>query len=1561
MKTPFRSILTASIAALCVGLTAHRVAAQTITWGAATTMSADADVITTGAADRAYIFGSAGAVNGVTFSNFQSNGFGDSVGAGMVNYPGAAYAANGGAFPNYANLSTAYKDIARFGVYADGGGGSVTLNALNSGLDYQLQVWVNDSREFGGAPIAARTGSIGGSPTLDYNVQNDTGGVGQFAVGTFTATGASTALNVSANASAQINALQLRATGVSAGGAATVTAPQQWSALTVGAGGSLNYAIGSDFTTSTVISGAGSLGKSGAGVLTLNRAQSYGGATNISGGTLRLAPAASAAVAGASRQFDASALGLGNGAAVTQWNDLSGNGANATVPGDQSNTAPTYLTDAGTGTGLGAISFAAGGGATTSQALTFTQDAAIRSVFSIFKGSSFVLTDRNAYYFHRPGDSNPADPLVANYGQAGPFISGSTYVNGAAVDPQSTPLPTNLHNGYNLVEFITSGNVSADGFNRDRIFHSGNQSQAEVLIYDFALSNAQRLQNESYLNYKWFGIGATSNILPTTTAVNISNGGTLDLGGGPQTIASLAGTDASGTAVALGAGRLTVGDATNTTFDGAISGAGGITKQGNGTLKLAGANTFTGTTLLNAGKLFVNGSLAAGSAVTVASGTTLGGSGTIAGAVGVNAGGILESGNGAGNGTLTIGTLTLSGAATLNVTPGGAAAINVTGANGLSANGGAGSATINIVGVPAGVGTYTLVDYAGTLGGGFGKFALGTLPSRVLATLANNAGNTSIDLNVTGTDLPVWKGTLGTAWTAATLAAEGAPNNWVLNSNNTSGTNFLPNDNVVFGDLPVTTSVTVDVSAADVSPATVTFNNATRNYTLTGSKAVAGATGIAKSGTGTVTLANANTFTGAVAIGAGTLRVGNAAALGSTAGGTSVSGGATLDLNGQSVGAEPVSLAGSGIGAAGALVNSSATAASLAGDIALAANATVGGTGAVTLSGVVGGGFALTKTGANAVTLSGANTFSGGLTMNSGTLTLSGASTFSSTVAINGGTVILGNGAGLGSTAGGTIVNAGTLDLNGQAVGAEPVGLSGTGIGGNGALVNSSATPASLAGQVAIVANASVGGTGDTTLSGVLLGGATLTKIGNGTLTLSGTSSHNGGIVVSGGTLKTGSNQGLGALNNVITVNSGATLDLGSAELFSYTTPITINGSGVGGVGAIYKSTTPNGALQQLRGIVLGSDASIGGVATSRIDIGRGDWTGPGPGAPIHIDGQGHFLAVTGGTYLGILAESQNLAGVIVRTGSSVAPHNDNSLNGAPIVLDGGTLTPWNNHTFSDPIVVTTNGGFIDNQGFFQTYTGAVQIDGATQINTIVGGNITLAGNVSGNGAITKIGGYSLFLSGDNSGYTGTFTTNESNTFFGAGTGGSAGAAFVVNASYLSVSVGGVLSVDLGSLAGSGGAIGNNNPGGAVTFSIGGKNTNTVYNGGIVDTNGGGGTTAITKVGTGTLTLNGTLSYTDVTNINSGTLNVNSALGAGANVVNANGGNTNFSVSETLAALNIGNGAVVTIGPAAPAPALPFEQGAAFDSGATAVVPEPGALALLFAGALGMLGRRRRG
>ena len=77
----------------------------------------------------------------------------------------------------------------------------------------------------------------------------------------------------------------------------------------------------------------------------------------------------------------------------------------------------------------------------------------------------------------------------------------------------------------------------------------------------------------------------------------------------------------------------------------------GLNKQGNGTLLLSGASTYSGTTTVGAGSLLVNGSLGSSSAVTVSSVGTLGGSGTVSGMVALS-GAIAP---GAGVGTLNTG------------------------------------------------------------------------------------------------------------------------------------------------------------------------------------------------------------------------------------------------------------------------------------------------------------------------------------------------------------------------------------------------------------------------------------------------------------------------------------------------------------------------------------------------------------------------------------------------------------------------------------------------------------------------------------------------------------------------------------------------------------------------------------------------------------------------------------------------------------------------------------------------------------------------------------------
>jgi len=102
-----------------------------------------------------------------------------------------------------------------------------------------------------------------------------------------------------------------------------------------------------------------------------------------------------------------------------------------------------------------------------------------------------------------------------------------------------------------------------------------------------------------------------------------------------------------------------------------ISGHGGLTKQGIGTLVLTGNNTYSGPTLVNQGRLAVNGSVT--SAVSVQSGGIVGGSGTV-GSLTARQGGTVAPGN-------SIGTLNVAG--NVSFEPGSRYAVEV-GPNGQS-------------------------------------------------------------------------------------------------------------------------------------------------------------------------------------------------------------------------------------------------------------------------------------------------------------------------------------------------------------------------------------------------------------------------------------------------------------------------------------------------------------------------------------------------------------------------------------------------------------------------------------------------------------------------------------------------------------------------------------------------------------------------------------------------------------------------------------------------------------------------------------------------------------
>ena len=133
---------------------------------------------------------------------------------------------------------------------------------------------------------------------------------------------------------------------------------------------------------------------------------------------------------------------------------------------------------------------------------------------------------------------------------------------------------------------------------------------------------------------------------------------------------------------------------------------------------------------------------------------------------------------------------------------------------------------------------------------------------------------------------------------------------------------------------------------------------------------------------GTNLLSGSNTYGGTTTIATNsTLKIGSATALGSTSGSTVVSSGGVLDLNGQTISGEVLTLNGSGINTGGALINSGATDGSWSGTVALGNATTYISASAgkkITLSGAVSGvDKGIYKLGTGTLEVSGTNTYTG--------------------------------------------------------------------------------------------------------------------------------------------------------------------------------------------------------------------------------------------------------------------------------------------------------------------------------------------------------------------------------------------------------------------------------------------------------------------------------------------------------------------------------------------------------------------------------------------------------
>ena len=375
-------------------------------------------------------------------------------------------------------------------------------------------------------------------------------------------------------------------------------------------------------------------------------------------------------------------------------------------------------------------------------------------------------------------------------------------------------------------------------------------------------------------------------------------------------------------------------------------------------------------------------------------------------------------------------------------------------------------------------------------------------------------------------------------------------------------------------------------------------------------------TALTKAGTGTLTLSGANTYTGATNVNAGTLAGGAANAF-SAGSAVTVAGVAFLDLGGfsQTIG----SLAG-----AGTVTNSG---------IASPATLTEGGNNASTLfSGIIQDGSsstALTKVGTGTLTLSGANTYTGATNVNAGTLAGGAANAFSAGSAV-------------------TVAGVAFLDLGGfsQTIGS---------LAGAGTVTNSGiASPATL----------TEGGNNASTLfSGIIQDGSSstaLTKVGTGTLTLSGANTYTGATNVNAGTLAGGAANAFSA-GSAVTVAGVAFLDLGgfSQTIGSLAGAGTVTNSGIASPATLTEGG--NNASTLFSGII-----QDGSSSTALTKAGTGTLT---------LSGANTYTGATN-----VNAGTLDVLGSIA-TSTLTSVNSGATLNGTGIVGDaeinaGGTFAP---------------------------------------------------------------------------------------------------------------------------------------------------------------------------------------------------------------------------------------------------------------------------------------------
>ncbi|MFM8458603.1 MAG: beta strand repeat-containing protein, partial [Chthoniobacterales bacterium] len=607
-----------------------------------------------------------------------------------------------------------------------------------------------------------------------------------------------------------------------------------------------------------------------------------------------------------------------------------------------------------------------------------------------------------------------------------------------------------------------------------------------------------------------------------------------------------------------------------------------------------------------------------------------------------------------------------------------------------------------------GAGTLILAGASGNSYNGQIQIGQGTVIAGTSTALGTNTSTTArgIDLGLNITDVSQANSVALRASNGVTVGQSiyVAPNTGnALRTIGLAGTGSATFNNEIFLD----GTLTVDAGA-----------NASDSVTISGVMANTG--GLNKEGAGTLIVSGNNSYTGATAINAGTLRLGADNRISSQSA-ISIASGATLDMNGfaDTLGA----LSGSG-------------------NVTLGAGALTTSVGADSIySGVISGSGKFVKAGTAVLTLNGVSTYTGNTEIDAGTLSIGSTGGLSGSSMLYLGSGLNGSDATLSVAGTTTLANAIQVNTNNGTSGART-------------LIKSDATSQTLSGNFTNNIQTSVNvanSAGNLALSGAMAGSGNIVKVGEGTLALSGGSgSFSGGLFIDQGTLNlAGGSTGASAIeigggSTVNAINaSNATLRVSTNGTFSQGLTINANTNASGQSGSRTIAFANSGGTATLSGALSHEKAFTVNVANAGA-------TGILSGLISSNTTGGTTITVSGNGILGVSNTGNTTdARWSVSSGSTLAIGNTRNLGENPggyysdkVTLNGGTLLATNNFSLNANV--------------------GIQLAASTTSAISVGSGLVMTNPavMGGSGNLTKSGSGTLVLSGNNT-YTGSTTVSQ--------------------------------------------------------------------------------------------------------------------------------------------------------------------------------------------------------